>query len=127
MDPSDRWAEFIELAIEYLSTPTEVIDSYRPCEFIAVVSRRSRRKGRYRGGLGQEVEFEFLNDAGGLGHAGRTDENRLPELRAAKRGAWKLEINGVDVDPGATYCKERGPLDLSDARWRRLWECCRPG
>ena len=93
------------------STPTEVIEQLSPMR----IHRRGFRadsggKGRYRGGLGQEVEFEFLNETpAALAMLAERTKTSAPGLRGGEAGALgKLEINGVDVDPKAQHIVKQG-------------------
>ena len=93
------------------STPTEVIEQLSPMR----IHRRGFRadsggKGRYRGGLGQEVEFEFLNETpAALAMLAERTKTSAPGIAGGEAGALgKLEINGVDVDPKAQHIVKQG-------------------
>ncbi|MEC8202412.1 MAG: hydantoinase B/oxoprolinase family protein [Pseudomonadota bacterium] len=93
------------------STPTEVIEQLSPMR----IHRRGFRadsggKGRYRGGLGQEVEFEFLNETpAALAMLAERTKTSAPGIAGGEAGALgKLEINGVDVDPKAQHIVKKG-------------------
>lgn len=93
------------------STPTEVIEQLSPMR----IHRRGFRadsggKGRYRGGLGQEVEFEFLNETpAALAMLAERTKTSAPGIVGGEAGALgKLEINGVDVDPKAQHIVKQG-------------------
>ena len=93
------------------STPTEVIEQLSPMR----IHRRGFRadsggKGRYRGGLGQEVEFEFLNETpAALAMLAERTKTSAPGIAGGEAGGLgKLEINGVDVDPKAQHIVKKG-------------------
>ena len=93
------------------STPTEVIEQLSPMR----IHRRGFRadsggKGRYRGGLGQEVEFEFLNETpAALAMLAERTKTSAPGIAGGEAGGLgKLEINGVDVDPKAQHIVKQG-------------------
>ncbi len=93
------------------STPTEVIEQLSPMR----IHRRSFRtnsggEGRYRGGLGQEVEFEFLNESpAALAMLAERTKTSAPGIGGGEKGALgKLEINGVNVDPKAQHIVQKG-------------------
>ena len=67
-------------------------------------------KGRYRGGLGQEVEFEFLNETpAALAMLAERTKTSAPGIAGGEAGGLgKLEINGVDVDPKAQHIVKKG-------------------
>ena len=93
------------------STPTEVIEQLSPMR----IHRRAFRtnsggEGRYRGGLGQEVEFEFLNESpAALAMLAERTKTSAPGIGGGEKGALgKLEINGVNVDPKAQHIVQKG-------------------
>ena len=93
------------------STPTEVIEQLSPMR----IHRRGFRadsggKGRYRGGLGQEVVFEFLNETpAALAMLAERTKTSAPGIAGGEAGGLgKLEINGVDVDPKAQHIVKQG-------------------
>jgi N-methylhydantoinase B len=93
------------------STPTEVIEQLSPMR----IHRRAFRtnsggKGRYRGGLGQEVEFEFLNESpAALAMLAERTKTSAPGIGGGEEGALgRLEINGVNVDPKAQHIVHKG-------------------
>ena len=67
-------------------------------------------EGRYRGGLGQEVEFEFLNESpAALAMLAERTKTSAPGIGGGEKGALgKLEINGVNVDPKAQHIVQKG-------------------
>ena len=93
------------------STPTEVIEQLSPMR----IHRRGYRPGsggtgRFRGGLGQEVEFEFLNDApAALAMLAERTKHAAPGIAGGEEGdLGKLEINGEAVDPKAQHIVQKG-------------------
>ena len=93
------------------STPTEVIEQLSPMR----IHRRGYRPGsggagRFRGGLGQEVEFEFLNEApAALAMLAERTKHAAPGIAGGEEGGLgKLEINGEAVDPKAQHIVQKG-------------------
>ena len=93
------------------STPTEVIELLSPMR----IHRRGYRPGsggtgRFRGGLGQEVEFEFLNEApAALAMLAERTKHAAPGIAGGEEGdLGKLEINGEAVDPKAQHIVQKG-------------------
>ncbi len=93
------------------STPTEVIEQLSPMR----IHRRgyqpgSGGTGRFRGGLGQEVEFEFLNEApAALAMLAERTKHAAPGIAGGEEGGLgKLEINGEAVDPKAQHIVQKG-------------------
>ena len=66
--------------------------------------------GRFRGGLGQEVEFEFLNEApAALAMLAERTKHAAPGIAGGEEGdLGKLEINGEAVDPKAQHIVQKG-------------------
>lgn len=93
------------------STPTEVIEQLSPMR----IHRRGFRPGsggmgRYRGGLGQEVEIEFKNETpAALAMLAERTKHAAPGIAGGEEGSLgKLEINGVAVDPKAQHIVKKG-------------------
>ena len=93
------------------STPTEVIEQLSPMR----IHRRGFRPGsggtgRYRGGLGQEVEIEFKNEApAALAMLAERTKHAAPGIAGGGEGSLgKLEINGIAVDPKAQHIVKKG-------------------
>ena len=93
------------------STPTEVIEQLSPMR----IHRRGYRPGsggtgRFRGGLGQEVEFEFLNEMpAALAMLAERTKHAAPGIAGGEEGnLGKLEINGEAVDPKAQHIVQKG-------------------
>ena len=93
------------------STPTEVIEQLSPMR----IHRRGYRpgsggNGRFRGGLGQEVEFEFLNEMpAALAMLAERTKHAAPGIAGGEEGdLGKLEINGEAVDPKAQHIVQKG-------------------
>ncbi len=93
------------------STPTEVIEQLSPMR----IHRRGYRpdsggNGRFRGGLGQEVEFEFLNEMpAALAMLAERTKHAAPGIAGGEEGdLGKLQINGEAVDPKAQHIVQKG-------------------
>jgi N-methylhydantoinase B len=93
------------------STPTEVIEQLAPMR----IHRRGFRpnsggEGQYRGGLGQEIEFEFLNEApAALAMLAERTKHSAPGIAGGGEGALgRLELNGEAVDPKAQHIVKQG-------------------
>ncbi len=93
------------------STPTEVMEQLSPMR----VHRRGFRagsggKGRYRGGLGQELEIEFLNEApAALAMLAERTKHAAPGVAGGEDGALgRLELNGTGIDPKAQHIVQEG-------------------
>ena len=93
------------------STPTEVIEQLAPMR----IHRRGFRpnsggEGQYRGGLGQEIEFEFLNEApAALAMLAERTKHSAPGIAGGAEGALgRLELNGEAVDPKAQHIVKQG-------------------
>ena len=93
------------------STPTEIIEQLSPMR----IHRRAFRPGsggagRFRGGLGQEVEVEFLNEnPAALAFLAERTRHPAPGIAGGTEGAaGRLEINGKPVDPKAQHIVKKG-------------------
>jgi len=93
------------------ATPIEVIEQLSPMR----IHHRKYRPGsggagRYRGGLGQEIEIEFLNETpAALAMLAERTRHAAPGVAGGEAGALgRLEINGTPVDPKAQHIVGEG-------------------